>query len=69
MTGAVIERHDCDDYGTVTLLTSDGIPTSATPAEGTGSAREQRNRKTFRSQAAGALRGPEAQEAGCGMRS
>ena len=40
MTGAVIERHDCDDYGTVTLLTSDGIPTNATPAEGTGSARE-----------------------------
>jgi len=28
--GAVVERYDYDDYGAVTFLTSDGIPTSAT---------------------------------------
>ena len=28
--GAVVERYDYDDYGAVTLLTIDGIPTSAT---------------------------------------
>ncbi len=28
--GAVVERYDYDDYGKVTFLTSDGIPTSAT---------------------------------------
>jgi hypothetical protein len=28
--GAVVERYDHDDYGAVTFLTSDGVPTSAT---------------------------------------
>ncbi|MCX6923347.1 MAG: cold shock domain-containing protein, partial [Verrucomicrobia bacterium] len=28
--GAVVERYDYDDYGAVTFLTSDGMPTSAT---------------------------------------
>ncbi len=28
--GAVVERYDCDDYGAVTFLSSDGIPTGAT---------------------------------------
>jgi YD repeat-containing protein len=28
--GAVVERYDYDDYGAVTFLTSDGVPTTAT---------------------------------------
>jgi len=29
-SGNVLERYDYDDYGAVTFLTSDGVPTSAT---------------------------------------
>jgi hypothetical protein len=28
--GNVVERYSCDDYGTITFMTSDGTPTSAT---------------------------------------